>query len=237
MTNAYRRPLLLAGIVMVLLSAEGYLLFELGRYQAGYSVLDRQREIEAYEAAAAADAETIEELKRRLAILETSSDIDRETYTQLKTSLTQLEAQRQTQEEELAFYRGIISPPDGVAGLRIQSLEVAPAHAEQRYVVHLVLMQAIVHNGNVSGVVRLRLAGIRDGVAQSFDLEQLADDGGIGELDYGFRYFQGLEQSITLPDGFEPATVEIEIWPTEPRGDPVTQSFSWAEVGGEGSRE
>jgi hypothetical protein len=233
MTGGTGRPSLLTALVALSVLAAAYLFFELGRYQAGYAVLDRQREVAALESAAAQNEATIDELKRQIAILETSRHIDRETYSRVETSLTELEARLQVQEEELAFYRGIISPPDGVAGLRIQNLEVASASGEQRYVVRLVLMQAIVHNRAVRGVVRLRVAGTRDGAAMSLGLEDIAGDQGVAEIEYGFRYFQGLEQSIELPEGFQPTTVEVEVRPTEPRGEPVTRSFQWAEVSGE----
>lgn len=229
-----RWPFLLAGVVAVLITASAYLFFELGRYQAGYSILDRQRQVDAFERAAADDEAEIEELKRRLAIAETSRDIDRETYARVETSLTELEAKLQAQEEELAFYRGIISPDDGVSGLKIQSLEVESTNSEQRYVIRLVLMQAIVHNRPVRGVVRLSVTGTRDGADMDLPLEELtADDNEITEIEYGFRYFQGLEQSVELPAGFEPRTVEVEVWPTEPRGDPLTRSFRWDAVGGD----
>ena len=63
----------------------------------------------------------------------------------------ELQAQIQAQEEELVFYRGIVSPQDGVAGLRIQSLEVLPGDGENRYLLRLLLVQAIVHSRRVAG--------------------------------------------------------------------------------------
>ncbi|MBN1239072.1 MAG: hypothetical protein JXB36_11255 [Gammaproteobacteria bacterium] len=225
---------MLAILVAILIPAGAYLFFELGRYEAGYSMLDRQREVEALQREAASSQRTVEELKRQVAILETSRDIDRETYAQVESSLTELEAKLQAQEEELAFYRGIISPPDGVPGLRIQSLEVDSAGVEQRYVLRLVLMQAVVHNRAVRGVVTLRVAGTRDGTAMTLPLDQIAADE-TGEIEFGFRYFQGLERTIELPVGFEPVTVEVEVRPTEPRDDSLTRSFDWAAVSGEGN--
>ena len=238
MTNSRsRRPSALTILVAILIPAAAYLFFELGRYQAGYSMLDRQRQVEALQREAAEGRRTIDELTRQVAILETSRDIDRETYSRVERSLTELEANLQAQEEELAFYRGIISPPDGVPGLRIQSLEIDPAGGEQRYVLRLVLMQAVVHNRTVRGVVTLRLAGNRDGTAMTLPLDEVTAEDGLGEIEYEFRYFQGLERQIELPVGFEPTSVEVEVRPTEPREDPLTRSFEWAAVSGEGKGE
>jgi hypothetical protein len=224
------------GLAGMLLLASSYLVFELGRHRAGYSVLDHRREAEHYRRELAEQAQTIDALKRDVAILETSRDIDRETYSRLERTLTELEARLQTQEEELAFYRGIISPPDGESGLRVQNVELVRGNGEQRFILRLVLMQAIAQNRRVAGVVRLRLTGSLDGEPSGLDLSDLTGEG-VTQLEYGFRYFQGLEQELVLPAGFEPAAVEIEVRPTEPRGEPLTQTFEWAAVSGVGPEE
>lgn len=233
-----RRRALLTGVGAALVLAACYLIFELGRYQAGYSLLDQERETQRLREQIAEQARLNDELRRELAIVETSRDIDRETHAQLERTLTQLEAKLQAQEEELAFYRGIIQPPDGESGLRVQSVEAAPAGGEQRYVVRIVLMQAIAQNRQVEGVVRLSLSGRRDGAAEEIDLADLTGEQAITELDYSFRYFQGLEQELALPVGFEPAAIEIEVRPSSPRGgEPLTQTFDWAAVSGAGEEE
>ncbi len=222
-----RRPVVLYAIGAVLLLSGAYLLFELGRYQGGYSLLDQRRERAAAAQALAERDASIEELRRQITVLETSRDIDRETYAQVEDNLSQLQARIQAQEEELAFYQGIVSPDDGVTGLRIQLLEVAPADSERRYVLRIVLVQAIIHDRRVAGVVRLNVMGKRGGEVVELGLGDLVAEGAPGELSYGFRYFQGLQQELVLPVGFEPDRVTVEIWPREPRGEQILQSFQW----------
>lgn len=227
--GASRRVRVLLAAAVVLLVAFGYLCFELGRYWAGYSLLDHRSVVEENEELRAAHAAAAADLERELAILRTSREIDRETYAQVEATLTRLETTIQAQEEELAFYRGIVSPQDGHAGLRIQSLEVLPGDRERRYMLRLVLVQAIVHSRRVSGVVKLRVEGILDGAAASFGLEELGDEQpGPAELAYEFRYFEPLERELVLPVGFAPTNVVVEVSPREPRGDRLTQTFEWA---------
>ena len=227
-----RKPVLLylAGIAIVL--AAIYLSFELGRYQAGYSLLDERREVEGLQASIADRDATADELRRQIAILETSREIDRETYAAVEKNLAELQERIQAQEEELVFYRGIVSPGDGVVGLRIQSVEILTESSASRPLLRLLLVQSIVHNDRVTGTVRVTVSGQRDGEAASLSLAELVADGEISEIPYGFRYFQSIEQGLVLPDGFEPEQVEIEIRPREPRGDTVTQSFPWSPVEG-----
>jgi len=227
-----RKPQLLYLLVILVLGGGAFLLFELGRLSGGYSFLDQRREREEMLATIATRDQTIEELSRRLAILETSQEIDRETYAQLEDNLGDLQAQIQAQEEELAFYRGIISPEDGAAGLRIQTLELRPGDAEHAYLLHLVLVQAITHDRRISGSVRFEIAGLLGSEPVQFGLDELTSEEARGELAYNFRYFQDLQRRIVLPQGFEPNQVLMEIRPREPSGAAATQAFEWSAIAG-----
>jgi hypothetical protein len=209
-----------------------YLVFELGRYQSGFSILDHRRERDTLVGQLAEERAASDELRRQLAIVETAGDIDRATYTQVESTLGGLQAQIQAQEEELVFYRGIVSPQDGVAGLRIQSLEVLPSDGEGRYLLRLLLVQAIVHSRRVAGAVKLQLEGVQDGQTASFDVAELIAPGEAYDVAYEFRYFQGLEAELALPVGFEPQRVLVEIWPNETRAERINQTFEWPAVAG-----
>jgi hypothetical protein len=226
------RSVVLAALAAAVAIGCLYLAFELGRFQSGYSMLDARRDHDDLEQRLKEERASSDELRRQLAIVETSGDIDRETYSQIKSSLSDLEAKIQTQEEELVFYRGIVSPQDGVPGLRIQSLEVLPSDGEGRYLLRLLLVQAIVHSRRVSGAVKLQLEGMQDGQATSFDIAELAKPGETYDMAYEFRYFQGLETELSLPSGFEPQRVLVEIWPNEARAERINQTFDWPEVAG-----
>jgi hypothetical protein len=220
--------------VPVLVVAAGclFLAFELGRYEGGYSILDHRRERAELTAKLAAEQSASDELRRQLAIGETSSDIDRATYAEVESTLGDLQAKIQEQEEELVFYRGIVSPQDRVAGLRIQSLEALPGDGEGRYLVRLLLVQAIVHSRRVSGAVKLQLEGMQDGQMVSFDAAELVTPGEPYEMGYEFRYFQGLETELALPVGFEPQRMIVEVWPNEARAERINQTFEWPAIAG-----
>jgi cell division protein FtsB len=233
MENVPPRPLLayaVYALALALLVAGAYLCFELGRYESGYSVIDHRRDVAALRKDLREQQAAADELRRQIAVLETSREIDRETYARVEANLTELQGRIQSQEEELAFYRGIVSPKDGVAGLRIESLDVVPADEENRYSLRLVLVQAIVHNRRATGSVKVVLEGMRGGQTVSMDLTDLVVDRHAYDTTYEFRYFQGLETDFVVPAGFEPQRVTVEISPTEPRGDRSTQSFDWSPV-------
>jgi hypothetical protein len=220
-------------LVAVLIAAGAYLSFELGRYQAGYSLLDHDRDVKRLRKLVAAQKADLDDAERQLAILKTSRDVDQETYAQVKASLSELETKLQAQEEELEFYRGIVSPAAGEAGLRVQNLQIRSGSAERRYIVDLVLMQSIANSRSVEGAVTLTLSGTQDGQAAEIELADLAVPERTAELRYRFRYFESLEQELELPQGFEPATVEIVVAPSAPKGKPTSQVFQWSAVAAE----
>lgn len=215
------------GLTVVAAVGALYLAFELGRFRAGFAVIDHRREVAALSQKIEQERSASDDLRRQIAIAQTSGEIDRETYSQVESNLSSLQAKIQSQEEELAFYRGIVSPQDGSAGLRIQSLEVLPADNERRYMLRLVLVQAIVHSRKVTGEVKLQLEGMRDGQMASIPLSQLIAGDGRYDMAYEFRYFQGLETELELPVGFEPQRINVEIWPNEAKAEKVYQSFPW----------
>jgi hypothetical protein len=209
-----------------------YLTYELGRYRGGYSIVDHRRESATLTASLAEERAVNDELRRQLAIGETANEIDRVTYDEVRTELGELQARIQAQEEELVFYRGIVSPQDRVAGLRIQSLEVLPSDGERGYLVRLLLVQAIVHSRAVSGSVKLQLEGMQDGQIATFDAGELVVPGESYDMDYEFRYFQGLEAELALPVGFEPQRMIVELWPNEARAERINQTFEWPAIAG-----
>ena len=110
--------------LLALVAAVGYLVYEFGRIQANYNIVDAGRERQAYEGRIADLEASIVGLKEEIALLETHRDIDREAYKEVEASLTALQVKIQEQTDAIAFYRGIVSPQDGAAGLKVQDLRL-----------------------------------------------------------------------------------------------------------------
>ncbi len=227
-----RRVALFAAAALAVVAGTGYLVFELGRYQGGYSALDQRREQGALQQIISQQAADADELRRQITVLQTSQEIDRETYALVESNLTELQLRIQSQEEELAFYQGIISPEDGYAGLRIQSINFTAAELEQHYILRLVLVQSISHDRRVTGVVRLHIEGSRAGEADELSPDEILIDPESGNIPYAFRYFQGLQGVVVLPADFEPDQVNVEILPQGAGGRPILHSFEWSTVAG-----
>jgi cell division protein FtsB len=227
-TNSTGRVLGTRVLVGVLIVAVGYLVYEFGRIQANYNVVAASKERKAFEGTIGSLEAEIVSLKEQIALLETHRDIDREAYREVEASLVTLQAKIQEQTDAIAFYRGIVSPEDGAAGLKVQDLRLTRGQEEHRYIVRLVLVQSLKHDRKVSGDVNLSVEGELEGSTVSYGFEQLLPDEASSNWPFSFRYFQDFDREIVLPDGFTPERITIEVRSKTRSIDSIEESYSWA---------
>ena len=127
-------------------------------------------------------------------------------YGDVEKKLADLQAQVLKHREELTFYRGIVSPEDGIGGLRIQRFQVLPGGVDNHYRLRLVLVQSMRQDAVVSGSVSIQIEGMRGNKPVQLTLRGCGRRNAqpMGRCRFQFRYFQNLEQTIVLPSGFEP---------------------------------
>lgn len=222
---SWRRKALLvgAGIAAVLLL---YIVYEWGRFEGGYSKfaeVQRRREL-------TTQIQTVEQenerLRAEIAQTKLARDVDDKAYADVEKDLAQLQAQILKQQEELTFYRGIVSPQDGMGGLRVQRFDVLGGGADRHYRLRLVLVQSMREDAVVSGSVGIEIEGTRENRPERLALNQAgAQTRADGQVPFRFRYFQELEQDIVLPEGFEPRAVNVEV--RSSRLQPVRESYAW----------
>lgn len=212
--------------VALLLGA--YLTFEFGRLQADYNILDRLAEKREFSAEKARLEDEIAGLKQEIALLQTEDKIEQEAYKAVELNLSELQQKIQEQSEAIAFYRGIVSPADGGRGLRVQDVKLTRGADDQHYRLRVVLVQVMQHDRSVKGEVDFSVEGAHNGVATTYSLEQLLPEGASSSWPFSFRYFQDFERELVLPDGFEPALINIEVISRTKSIASVKQSFEWA---------
>ena len=214
--------------MVALIVVSGYLIFEFGRIRAGYDIVEVASIKQSYDDHINQLDDEIMVLKQEVAILETNHDVDRESYKEVEVQLATLQAKIQEQRDAIAFYRGIVSPADGNAGLRVQDLKVTRGKEEREFNVRLVLVQAMKHDRKVSGDVNLSVVGDQDGAETSYALAQLLSDDEDKTWAYSFRYFQNFERQLVLPDGFTPERIDVEVRSRTRSISSIEESFAWA---------
>ena len=213
--------------IVVALAVGGYLLFEFGRLQADYNIVDAIAEQQEFGDVIAGLEDEIVGLKQEIALLETHRQIDREAYEVVEANLADLERKIQEQTDAIAFYRGIVSPKDGGRGLRVQDLKLTRGKDDRHFNLRLVLVQVMQHDRSVKGQVAFSLEGAQNGVATTYKLEQLLPDDQSGGWPFAFRYFQDFDRELVLPEGFEPEKINVEVISNTKSIASVKQSFEW----------
>jgi hypothetical protein len=219
-------------VIAALVLLCGYLVYEFGRIQANYNIVEAGRERDAFEDHIDALNDEIAALKEAVATLETNRDIDRSAYQDVEASLVELQAKIQEQTNEITFYRGIISPADGKAGLRVQDLRLTRSATERAYTVRLVLVQSLKHDRTVSGDVGLFVEGMQDGSEVSYPYAQLLGSDAESQWAFKFRYFQDFDREIILPDGFTPENIRIEVRSKTRSISSIEERYAWAASSG-----
>ena len=215
-------------VIVVLALAAVYLVFEYGRISAGYDVVDAANERSALNEHIDALDDEIAELRQEVAVLEKHREIDREAYREVEGSLIALQGKIQEQQDDIAFYRGIVSPADGKPGLRVQDLRLTRAAEERHFNLRLVLVQAMKHDRKVSGDVSVSVEGNEGGVAKTYALAELLPVNAEADWPFSFRYFQDFDRQLVLPDGFTPERIHVEVRSRTRSISSIEESYAWA---------
>ena len=215
---------LFAGLLLAVL----YLVFEFGRIQAGYNVVDAATERGELQAEISTLEDEIARLNEQIVMLETQADIEETAYKDVEASLTDLQAKIQEQRDAIAFYRGIVSPADGNAGLRVQDLKLRRTDRERAWNIRLVLVQAMKHDRKVSGDVLITVTGFENGESKTYTYAELLPEDADRSWAFSFRYFQDFDREVILPDGFTPEEVTVSVQSRTRSIASIEERFSWA---------
>lgn len=203
-----------------------YVAFELGRRGAGYDSIDAWRQRSALQGTIKQLQKDNETLRAELAELKTGQVSGRQEREELARSLSDLQGQLARQNQDLAFYRGIVSAAGSANRVSIHRVVISAGEGAGHFKVSVVLAQTARPEKDVAGTVTLSLEGMEQGRPAVYPLTRLSADKSA-QLKFSFRYFQDLEQPIALPAGFTPASLTVEVR-TAGRGEPaVNQKFEW----------
>lgn len=214
----------IAGAALALYGA-----FEFGRYDAGYRVVASLRSAwAANRRIHALEGENAQQ-RAQLAAAEVARRVDREGYALVQRNLADMQSQIARLNQDLAFYRGLVQP-DSVVKAKVQQMQIVPGPGANQFHLKFVLMQVGKPTGTVSGRIDLSFEGARNGKPETLNFAQLSTAGGAG-LSYSFRYFQNYDEPLTLPAGFAPSRVGVELHGGRSRGPGYRQAFLWKTQG------
>ncbi len=225
---APKRRAVLWGTAALLAVALLFGAFELGRYDAGFRVVDsvrgalaasaRIRELEADNARQRTQLEAADVARR----------VDREGYAQVERSLGDMQSQIARLNQDLSFYRGLVQP-ESLIHVKVQQMQIMP-EADGQFRLKFVLMQTGKPESIVAGNAAIVVDGLLHGKPRTFSFAELSPSRRVS-LAYSFRYFEDYDELIRMPPGFEPTRVGVEFHSGRDSSHGFRQAFVWKAQG------
>jgi hypothetical protein len=205
-----------------------YAVFEFGRYEAGFRVIDSVRgALSASTRMRGLESEN-ERLRTELAAADVARRVDREGYKQVERSLGDMQSQIARLNQDLSFYRGLVQP-DSLVHVKVQQMQIVPESAGN-FRLKFVLMQTGKPDNVVSGSATIVIDGLLAGKPQSLSFADVSPNRRVS-LAYSFRYFEDYDELVQLPHGFEPTRVGVEIHSGRDSTHGFRQAFVWKAQG------
>jgi hypothetical protein len=227
-SHAPARRLIIVGVLSVIAAFALYIVYELGRFNAGYDRLAVAQQRTELEVEIERLGKSNRELRTQLAELDTIRIGRAREQAEVTRTIGDLQAQVARQTQELAFYRGIVAQGAGAVGVKVQKVNITAGSKAQRFMVHIALVRTVRPDSVAIGSLGLSIDGsMTDGKALTLDLPALTP-GKQKELPFNFRYFENLDQDVALPVGFQPEKVAVEVRSNKKDVAPASQSFLWS---------
>ncbi len=173
----------------------------------------------------------VSDLRSSIAILGRSNMVDQRATDEAQATIATLRSKISQLEQDVTFYRQVMTPESEDIGLVIAQAEIIPADAMNRYHYRLVFRQQGQQDRVLEGNATASIIGSFNGREQIYSFEQLSGIDGEEGFNLNFRYFQNVEGELLLPEGFTPEKIEISALSTKPAEKSVSKIFSWSVSG------
>jgi hypothetical protein len=232
--HPWQQGLMLIGVIV--LSGLG----SLGGYWFGRSVagLD-QTYVASLERLNVANQIAISQLRAQLVDVDLSRQVGAEAANTLRESIKNLRDEQASLNQEVTFYKSLMSPSSVARGLQIADFELLESDRPGQFTYHVLLTQVETRRDWVQGTVGIALHGRTVGTESAtveservLRLTDIAENDGY-PLKFRFRYFQDLSGLITVPAGFEPSRVVISVDRRGASTADLTRTFEWMVSGQE----
>jgi len=223
------RVRLVIGFVVVLILGTAWLMFDYGHRHAGFDSEQYSRDQSDWDSEQQRLESQISELRAKVARLEIAGEVSKHAALLVRDELAQQQQESQSMREELAFYRGIVSPERGRNGLYIHTVQLVPGKQEREYLYSL----TVIHkqglkkrHRRITGTLDFKLEGKRAGKQVILPLSAL-QPGRKLPITLTFKYFNRVKGRLVLPAGFEPETVVVTIKPKRKKINGDTKRQPW----------
>lgn len=167
-------------------------------------------------------------LREEVAYLKQSVIIEQEACFNVREALKGHEDELAELNEQLAFYRGIVSPEEDAAGMRIHKLELFD-EGRGKWQYRLTLMQPVRQATDAKGLIRITVEGLNGDIFRAYTMKELDPSEHFSGL-YQFRNFLEMHGQFKLPTGFQPLRIVLKAIPERRGSKPVKRTWVWKDI-------
>jgi hypothetical protein len=217
------RPWLWA-LFLVAFGAWSWQVFQFGQQRVG---VDASRSGQAQERLLARVAELEQErdaLRAAAARFERLGQFDRAAADGVKSEVKALQEERAELKREVAFLKTLVSGSEGKE-LLLEDFRLTKGSGRTHFF-EVTLAKGAEDEATVIGRVILRVKGRFEGRPKTLGMEALTD-GARSNIGIRFKNFQKLKTELQLPEGFEPAVIEVGVTTDGKAFRSFEQAFDW----------
>ncbi|WP_233280055.1 DUF6776 family protein [Pseudomonas xionganensis] len=210
------------------------LAFYAGCYWQAYSVAQQGQESPAESARVVELEGQLERLRQRLAVLSSGEKVSQQANEQSRLTIKLLEEQIYKQQQDLAFYKGVLAPASRREGLRVRTFEVQATDRSGVFRYKILLSRVGKGDAQLEGQLQVTLAGQQGEEEQTLELapltQGLADALSEQSIPFAFKHFQAIPEAgrfaeLQLPEGFVPREIRVRA---DVEGEkPILRTFKW----------
>lgn len=226
-----KRQLLIVALLVLLVLVAG-LAFWAGWRAVEVSYLNLLEERDQIALDRAEMQDELTSAKQEFQNLRLGSEVDRKAVDDIRATVREQKKTIAELNEEIGFYRGLMTPTDREKGLSIRGWELYPGSQPDVYQYKLVLQQLALKHSVLKGSVTVRVTGTENGVEVAYPLEQLAIESEKPVFKLRFKYFQNIEGELQVPAGFMPQRIDVVAKATSPKVARTEKHYSWLVQGG-----
>jgi hypothetical protein len=145
------------------------------------------------------------------------SDVQKAAYKELEKAYEQLDKKNEFLNRRVNFYRSILSPEDGISGVRVHTVKLLEGANANEVDFELTLIQSVQHEKEAKVAVEVQLFANRRSSEPISSWQS-------SQKDYSFRYSEIVKGSIKLGENALEGVIKFTV---VPEGDIEKQIVEW----------
>lgn len=194
-------------------------------YRAAPGLLDMQQRLGQAETSLNTLRDELEQSKLKLSVSERSDQVSRSANEALQQSLTSRESEIASLRADIAFYQRLMGGKTPRQGLTVQQLALRRIGTGGGHELRATLTQNLRKGEVTDGSAQIRVEGMQEQMLRTLAWADLAQRKPETDPQFSFKYFQELDVSFVLPDGFIPNRIVLVV--KSAQGDQLERSFPW----------